>query len=326
MAKQYLVPIKHLPAQPAVTGFANIPPTPAEGARYIVGSSPTGDWVGYADYIATWDKSGNVWVMVQPENGWRCYVTLLGKEYVYFSNAWGETKELVWGGDIQLQQGKFIYHREVQDTDSESDFRESVEVAEFQPFKKREWYNGENWIPRDHWFAGESILPSAPYIWGIELWFEENILPLEAEMPDKGIWIQLEIQYWMNHYFEDSGNQLFYHRSLTATKVLMANLLRTNVGQKYIPGTLSEIGFSGVYAVYDSTPTMYEALDSFEQLSSLAFPVSLYYDSGDDKVYLKLEQDLVTQHGFEDVNWDVKFQLRMKVIQYSQYDRTNEVI
>jgi hypothetical protein len=46
----------------------NTPPvTPSIGDRYVVGTSPTGAWVGHENEIAQW--SGTAWVFVVPNKG-----------------------------------------------------------------------------------------------------------------------------------------------------------------------------------------------------------------------------------------------------------------
>ncbi len=51
----------------------SVPPvSPAEGDRYIIGSSPTGAWAGEAANIAVWD--GSTWVILAPAEGWSVWV------------------------------------------------------------------------------------------------------------------------------------------------------------------------------------------------------------------------------------------------------------
>lgn len=53
---------------PTVEGEANVPPVaPAEGAAWIVGETPSGDWGGRSGQIAGW-QSGN-WIFVEPRPG-----------------------------------------------------------------------------------------------------------------------------------------------------------------------------------------------------------------------------------------------------------------
>ena len=45
------------------------PPAPADGDRYIVGSSPTGAWASNARDVATWDDGGSTWTFEDPSSG-----------------------------------------------------------------------------------------------------------------------------------------------------------------------------------------------------------------------------------------------------------------
>lgn len=68
----------------------NTPPSsPTAGACYIVGTSPTGAWVGYANYIAQ-AQAGGGWVFVAPFNMLECWVTSQQNYYVYngTTSAW----------------------------------------------------------------------------------------------------------------------------------------------------------------------------------------------------------------------------------------------
>lgn len=61
------------------------PGSPAEGDRYIVGTTPSGDWVGHANEMARWD--GLVWQFYQP------FIALNladGALYKFASGAWTE--------------------------------------------------------------------------------------------------------------------------------------------------------------------------------------------------------------------------------------------
>jgi hypothetical protein len=48
------------------------PATPAEGDRYIVGTSPTGAWAGEAGHIAAWQDGA--WAFYPPQVGWLAWV------------------------------------------------------------------------------------------------------------------------------------------------------------------------------------------------------------------------------------------------------------
>ena len=66
--------------QASVISQTNTPPgTPAEGDRYIVGSSPTGAWAGHAGEIAT--LIGGGWTFTVPAAGWFVYNQGAGDYY-----------------------------------------------------------------------------------------------------------------------------------------------------------------------------------------------------------------------------------------------------
>ncbi len=52
--------------------LAAAPSSPAEGARYIVATSPSGVWSGHAGHIAAWQ--GEAWVFYGPQEGWIAWV------------------------------------------------------------------------------------------------------------------------------------------------------------------------------------------------------------------------------------------------------------
>ena len=56
--------------QPAVesTGLNTPPGSPVDGARYVVGSSPTAAWAGQAFAIAAWQDGA--WAFYPPAEGW----------------------------------------------------------------------------------------------------------------------------------------------------------------------------------------------------------------------------------------------------------------
>ena len=64
----------------------NAPPSsPGEGDAYIVGSSPTGAWSGYADCVAAY-YSG--WRFKAPEAGWRAWVQNESKLLYFTGTGW----------------------------------------------------------------------------------------------------------------------------------------------------------------------------------------------------------------------------------------------
>lgn len=74
-------------AQLTVTAIANDPPgSPADGARYIVGSAPTGVWVGHANAVAYYSSG---WLFAMPDSGWLAYVKALGQTWRYTAGSPG---------------------------------------------------------------------------------------------------------------------------------------------------------------------------------------------------------------------------------------------
>ena len=68
-----------------VSSELNDPPVePAEGTIHLVGSSPTGDWVGHSGEIAAY-YSG--WKYFDPPTGWRIYNAATGKFYVVYGGS-----------------------------------------------------------------------------------------------------------------------------------------------------------------------------------------------------------------------------------------------
>lgn len=51
----------------------NAPPgSPANGATYIIGPSPSGAWAGRAGQVAVW--TGSAWAFATPRIGWVAYI------------------------------------------------------------------------------------------------------------------------------------------------------------------------------------------------------------------------------------------------------------
>lgn len=66
----------------------NTPPgSPANGATYIVGSAPTGAWVGHAGHLARYNTTNNAWEYLTPVAGWEVLVYDEGVRYRY-GTAW----------------------------------------------------------------------------------------------------------------------------------------------------------------------------------------------------------------------------------------------
>lgn len=69
----------------------NAPPgSPASGAAYIVGTSPTGVWSGHANAIARWNEYGSEWEFWTPKSGWSVYVVDEAAMYRWDASVWTE--------------------------------------------------------------------------------------------------------------------------------------------------------------------------------------------------------------------------------------------
>ena len=66
--------------------LATPPASPADGARYIVGASPTGAWAGQAGKIAAFQDSA--WAFLDPLEGWLTWVADEDKIYAFDGGAW----------------------------------------------------------------------------------------------------------------------------------------------------------------------------------------------------------------------------------------------
>lgn len=74
----------------AVNSVLNTPPgTPVNGERYIVGDTPTGDFVGHIDEVAVYLTIGTPgWVFYSPKNGWKAWNIATGETLRYNGSAW----------------------------------------------------------------------------------------------------------------------------------------------------------------------------------------------------------------------------------------------
>src|SRR5438552_1373845 len=64
------------------------PGSPAEGARYAVGPSPTGAWSGQAQNIAAYQDAA--WTFYAPREGWLAWIADEDKLYVWTGSAWAQ--------------------------------------------------------------------------------------------------------------------------------------------------------------------------------------------------------------------------------------------
>lgn len=73
-----------------VLNSQNAPPiSPINGDTYLVGTAPTGAWVGHAKDIAEWD--GSQWVFTDAVQGDYLYNTTTAITYIFRSNNWVQT-------------------------------------------------------------------------------------------------------------------------------------------------------------------------------------------------------------------------------------------
>lgn len=86
----------------SVADIANTPPgSPVTGDRYIIGTSPTGDWVGHANEIAEYNGSG--WTYTSTSEGLTAWVDDEDSRYTYNGTAWVKTEtvsDLVAGAGL----------------------------------------------------------------------------------------------------------------------------------------------------------------------------------------------------------------------------------
>ena len=75
--------------QQPVENVLDIPPVgPANGVRYLVGTEPSGAWVGFEDHIAQWDTSWNRWRFVVPVDGFFVFLLSPGALWMYDGTSW----------------------------------------------------------------------------------------------------------------------------------------------------------------------------------------------------------------------------------------------
>lgn len=92
MAQKRIPVLETFSWQMPVISILNTPPTVVAGNRYIIGSAPTGAWVGKSNQIAWADESQ--WHYDTPLTGWRVHVTTADSEtsqshdYRFNGTAW----------------------------------------------------------------------------------------------------------------------------------------------------------------------------------------------------------------------------------------------
>jgi hypothetical protein len=78
---------------PVAVDILNTPPvTPADGATYLIGASPTGAWAGRPGQIARWtvDTTPDVWEFYPAKRGWTAMVRVgvAGVQYRHNGTGW----------------------------------------------------------------------------------------------------------------------------------------------------------------------------------------------------------------------------------------------
>ncbi len=83
----FLVPVlDNFQWQKSVISIRNTPGTASKGYRYLIGTSPTGDWSTKANNITYY--SGTAWVFISPVNGMKVWIEELNQYYIYYSSTW----------------------------------------------------------------------------------------------------------------------------------------------------------------------------------------------------------------------------------------------
>lgn len=80
--------------------LATPPGSPANGAAYIVASSPTGAWVGHTNHIAYWLTAVGVWQFLIPAAGWEVWVTDESLRYTFGGSTWAISASQFTGGTM----------------------------------------------------------------------------------------------------------------------------------------------------------------------------------------------------------------------------------
>jgi hypothetical protein len=97
----------------SVLGITNTPPvSPAELDTYIIGTSPTGVWVGYANHWTTFVNGG--WVVAPPDSRFILFNNATSSFYQWDGSSWdevtvggggGSSSPLTTDGDIYYRNG-----------------------------------------------------------------------------------------------------------------------------------------------------------------------------------------------------------------------------
>lgn len=167
----------------------------------------------------------------------------------------------------------------------------------------------------------------------LETVFPENP---EENRPDKGLTIEIEFLFFMNHWATDQQKPtpVNYHISLTANALIRFNVLRTNTS-KFYQSPFKLVSASGKWVEYGfnvNTP-YYSILDSGNLLPDIAnsptsgqcFEISSINDQSYVKLAIKnnlqINSELNSQPDYE-----AKVFWKARAIQYDQDDHTYEVV
>lgn len=230
------------------------------------------------------------------------------------------------GESMVLLRGNTLSHRDSISNLTEADCSESVEIQGARPMLIQKRYDGESWIPENIFDIRTRLRPSSSVFFGITEWIEDNIPPMSGELPDKGVWFEFQLQFWMNHYYEDKTNNDTFHRTLTATKIFHISVLKTNhQDTPYVVSELKDISFSGAWVAYDSSSILYDAVLDSGDLTEDAFPVSI--EDAFPNYSIRIDNALRTLLDWEsEPDWEASVLIRIRTLEYSTYDRTNEII
>lgn len=77
----------------------NTPPSAAQGTAYIIGSAPTGAWVGHSGKIAVRETTGSsdIYAIYSPAEGWAAYDKALNVDVLYDGAAWQSASGAILG-------------------------------------------------------------------------------------------------------------------------------------------------------------------------------------------------------------------------------------
>ena len=77
------------------------PGAPMEGARYLIGAAPTGDWAGHGGEIALYDGG---WLFLTPRAGWGAYVAVERITLLYDGANWSDMLAGTPSGGVRNSQ------------------------------------------------------------------------------------------------------------------------------------------------------------------------------------------------------------------------------